>query len=143
MAKVLKITKPDKTIHVVPITNKGFYQSFNRRQKADKKWKVEEIDEKDAKDLPFVDESHVSPMEAVKKLDDANARIAELEALLAEKGADNTGNPAPVVELKAADKIELIKVATTADQVNEILGTDGRATVVAAATKRIAELEAK
>lgn len=89
MAKVLKITKADKTIHVVPITNKSFYQGWNHRQPAAKHVQLEEIDEKDAKDLPFIDETAVTPLEAVqesKKLKDVVAAqdnyIKELEARL-------------------------------------------------------------
>lgn len=43
--------------------------------------------------------------------------------------------------LKADEKIELIQKAETVDQVKEILGDDPRKTVVAAADKKIAELE--
>jgi hypothetical protein len=31
MSKVLKITKPDKTVHTAPLNNKAFYLSYNRR----------------------------------------------------------------------------------------------------------------
>lgn len=89
MAKVLKITKADKTIHVIPITNRSFYQGWNHRQPQSKQVQIEEIDEKDAKDLPFWDETAVTPLEAVqesKKLKDVVAAqdnyIKELEARL-------------------------------------------------------------
>lgn len=144
--KLLKITKSDKTVHVVPIVNKAFYQAYNKRQKPGKKWKIEEINEEDAKNIPFIDESFVTPMEAAQKLEDAtkaisdkDARIAELEALLAQKNGGEEKAP----DLKAAEKVELIKAATSVDQVKEIAGTDTRKSVIDAAAKRIAELEAQ
>jgi hypothetical protein len=51
MSKVLKITKPDKTVHVVPINEQGVLPvSQQPPQPAEKKWKLEEIDEADAKE---------------------------------------------------------------------------------------------
>lgn len=87
MAKVLKITKPDKTIHVVPVTHKAFYQHQNKVILGpSEQWTLEEIDEEAAKDLPLIDESFVTPLEAteqsksLKKRNEAlEQRIKELE----------------------------------------------------------------
>lgn len=87
MAKVLKITKPDKSIHVVPVTHKAFYQHQNKAiLPPDQQWSIEEIDEEAAKDLPLIDESYVSPIEAAaqsktlrKENEALQARIKELE----------------------------------------------------------------
>ncbi len=136
MAKVLKITKPDKTVHVVPVSNLAFYQAYNKRQK--QQWKIEQIDEKDAKDLPFKDETYVTGNEAVAKLSEAQKEIAALKEQLAAK--QTTQAP---VKYSAVDAIALIEVAKTVEQVNAIVGDDERATVKKAAEKKIEELEAE
>ncbi len=81
MAKVLKVTKADKTVHVVPISNKTFYQHMNNRiLSVGQQMKLEEIDEKEAKDLPYFDENYVTGAEAQDKVSELKQRIAELEA---------------------------------------------------------------
>lgn len=149
MAKVLKITKSDKTVHVVPMTNKAFYEAYNRRQKGDKKWKLEEIDEEDAKNLKFIDDTHVTPVEATKKLEEKDAEIAALKAKLAKL----SGNEAPVDNdayvnesapfKKATEVIELIAASTSEEQVNTLISGDTRKTVIDAADKKIAALKAQ
>lgn len=87
-ATVLKITKADKTVHVVPVTHKAFYQHLNNKiLPADQQMLIEEIDEDEAKDLPLVDDSYVIGAEAteqnksLKKQNEALlARIQALEA---------------------------------------------------------------
>lgn len=94
MAKVLKLTKSDGTIHVVPMANKAFYEAYNRRQKADKKWKLEEIDASEATKLPFKDPNHIKPADASKALADKDTEIERLKALLAaaeEKASQQPG----------------------------------------------------
>lgn len=145
MAKVLKITKSDKTVHVVPLTNKAFYEAYNRRQKGDKKWKLEEIDEEDAKNMKFIDETHVTPVEATKKLEEKDAEIAALKAqleALAGAGADTGANGA-APQKKANEVIELIAAATSEEQVNTLIAGDTRKTVIDAADKKIAALKAQ
>jgi hypothetical protein len=154
MAKVLKITKTDKTIHVVPMTNKAFYQAFNNRQPADKRWKLEEIDEKDAKDLPFIDDTHVTPAEAVvknQKLQNENEAMAEriraLEAQIAAnskqapdaKLPNGSGqNPSTTTppQKTALEVIALINAASEVAQVEALIAGDERKTVLDAAEKR-------
>lgn len=97
MANVLKITKADKTVHVVPTANKAFFQSFNNRLPHGAKWKIEEIDEKEAKGLPFIDEDYVTGAEATVKVDELKGQLSEkdqqIEALKAQLEAMQ--NPAP------------------------------------------------
>jgi hypothetical protein len=84
MPTVLKITKPDKTVHTAPLANKAYYQHFNSRLTADKKWKIEEIDESEIPNLPFRDQSYVTGIEAVEKLKEKDSEIEALKAKLAE-----------------------------------------------------------
>jgi hypothetical protein len=155
MAKVLKITKADKTVHVVPMVNKAFYQAYNNRQPVSKKWKVEEIDEEDAKNLPFIDESHTSPLEAVQKvsklqasLADKDAEIEALKAQLASKSgaspdADDSTGTAETPTQTATDKIALINAATTVEQVQALLEGEQRSTVLKAGAKKVSTLTAE
>jgi hypothetical protein len=144
MSKVLKITKPDKTIHVVPTTHKAFYTAQNNRLPADQKWKIEEIDEKDAKDLPFKDENYVTPGEAVGKVKDLQKTVedkdAEIEALKAQLAAAQGGSNQPA--RTAAEVIELINAATSVEQVETLAKGDERVTVKNAADKKIEALKA-
>jgi hypothetical protein len=140
MSKVLKITKTDKTVHVVPTDNLAFYQAYNNRLPQEQRWKLEEIEEKDAKDLPFIDESFVTPLEAQAKvgdlqkdLDAKEKEIEDLKAKLEEKPATQPKFPAEML-------VNLISVATTLEQVEALSKDDKRATVIAAAEKRKAEL---
>lgn len=101
MATVLKITKSDKTVHTVPVTNKAFYLGYNNRLPADQKWKIEEIDEKEAKNLPFVDDRHVTPADAVTKAQELQTVVAdkdaEIERLKAQLAAQAQAPPVPPV----------------------------------------------
>ncbi len=161
---VLKITKPDKTTHVVPVANKAFYLSYNNRLPGDQKWKIEEVDEESVKDLQFIDETHVTPAEAVVKtkelqtqLNAKDAEIEQLKKLLAEKAGSN----APVVnepsappastppaatgtapKPKVEDVIALIQAATSVDQVKALIKDDERVKVNQAAERKIKELSA-
>lgn len=93
MSKVLKITKADGTNHVLPLTsqNKSFWQKWNARNKNEKdKVLIDEITAEEAAKLPFKDPNHVTPSQAVVKMDeyklqlsDKDAEIEALKALLA------------------------------------------------------------
>jgi hypothetical protein len=83
MAKVLKITRADGTNHVLPLTsqNKSFWQKWNSRNKNERdKVTVDEIDEKEAEKLPFKDPNHVTPSQAVVKLDEYKSQLSEKDA---------------------------------------------------------------
>jgi Na+-translocating ferredoxin:NAD+ oxidoreductase RNF subunit RnfB len=143
MSKVLKITKADKTTHIVPVTNKAFYQAQNNRLPADKKMKIEEISEDEARKVPFIDNDHITGSEAVvknlelqKSLEDKDAEIAALKAKLAGVSA-----PTPP-KATATEVIELINAATSVDQVEALVAADDRKTVKDAADKKIAALKA-
>lgn len=144
MAKVLKITKPDKTTHVVPLTNKSFYQAHNNRLPADQKWKLEEIDEEAAGKLSFIDESYVTPVEAVIKVGELEKQMsdkdAEIEAL--KKKLAELLQPTGYVKVTADEVIALINAAATVEQVQALAANDERKTVNDAAAKKIAALKA-
>jgi hypothetical protein len=139
MTKVLKITKPDKTVHTAPLNNKAFYQAFNHRLSADKKWKIEEIDESEANDLPFRDKNFVTGLEALKKVEDQakilvekDDKIAQLESELAAKKAGKL----------PADLLVSLLANASAEQIEVLTKDDERKTVKEAADKRLAELAA-
>jgi peptidoglycan hydrolase CwlO-like protein len=112
MAKVLKVTKSDKTTHIVPLANKPALLKYNSLLPAGQKWKFEEIDEKEAKNVPFIDESFVTAGEAqvkVGELQDAvaarEAKIKELEEKMAEmEAAQKAAAKAEAAEKAAAEK---------------------------------------
>lgn len=132
MSKVLKITKSDKSVHVVPMINKSFYQSYNNRLPVGKKWKIEEIDEKDAQNLPFIDESHVSPLEAQAKVNDMNKQLTEkdqqiaaLKQLLEEKKeAEQQAKANETVVAPEPSKEELTAATKTEEPVAETKNTN-------------------
>lgn len=136
MAKVLVITKSDKTRHVVHLINEATLKAYSNRNKLN--WKFEEMEEAEATKLPYIDETYVSAAEAQTKvvslesaLSEKDAKIAELEKLLAEK----TKVPA-----KAEEVIAKINEATTAAQVDELIAGESRKTVLDAAEKKKASL---
>lgn len=136
--KVLKITKPDKTVHVVPKDNLAFYQGYNNRQPEGSKWKIDEIEEEEAKNLPFIDPNHLTGAEAQSKVADltkvAEEKDAEIEALKAELAAKKSG------KLPADVAISLIATATE-EQIAVLIKDEERKTVKDAAEKRLAELK--
>ncbi len=138
MSKVIVVRKTDKTIHKAPLANKAALQAYNNRLPAEQKWIIEEMDEKEADKLPFIDSAYVTASEAVTKVKDLettvsakDARIAELEALLAGKKEENKPDTAEEVIAK-------INGAANEAEVTALLGTDDRKTVKAAAEKKIA-----
>lgn len=89
MAKILVIRKQDKTIHKAKLSQKAFLQSYNNRLPQAQKFAIEEMEEDEAKELPFIDSSYVTAGEATKKLATVNKQlaakddeIAQLKALL-------------------------------------------------------------
>jgi hypothetical protein len=165
--KVLVITKPDKTNHILPLKNKAFWEAHNKRQPANLKVRIREMEVEEAEKLPFRDENYITPAEALTKANDlskdndaltkANAekdqRIAELMAELEGKKAggkkdsnadDDDNNEDKGDHLKKADEvIKLIKAATDAKDIDELIKGDTRKSVTDAAKKRIAELKKK
>jgi len=146
MANILKVTKPDKTVHAIPLANKAHLLSFNNRQPADQKWKIEEITEAEAKHLPFIDEDYVTGAEAVKKntelLEKVQSQediITELRNQLAKKG--NSGTVTPDEQKSATEVIDLIDAAKTIAEVDSLVTGDQRKTVIAAADKKRASLK--
>ncbi|MEX6689221.1 hypothetical protein QTN47_17055 [Danxiaibacter flavus] len=142
MADVLKITKQDKTVHVLPVSNKAFWLGYNKRMPTDRKVKIEVIDEEEAKGLPFYDKSHVSASDALAKLDilekEGKQKDELIEKLQAQLAASNKTAPTA----SATDMIEKIKAATNADEIRLLMEGEERKTVTDAANKRIAELTA-
>jgi hypothetical protein len=147
MAKVLKITRQDKTIHIAPLSNKAFLTSFNNRQPAEKRMKIEEVDEEDAKNLPYIDEAYVSAADAQKKVSDLtkevsdkDAEIAKLKEMLANsnagEGEGGTGKKT------AVEVIALINAVTKPEDIIALIEGDTRATVNKAAEEKIAKLKA-
>lgn len=155
MAKVLKVTKEDGTIHIVPISNKTSLTHQNNLRPANRKWTLEEIDEKDAQNLPWKDKEFV-PASAKAVVDAKNAEIAELQKKLAEAEAkakanggsegtegNGSGDENLSTSVNATEAIAVIGTLATVEEVNAYINGDSRATVVKAANAKIAELETK
>lgn len=131
MAKVLVIRKPDRTIHRVPLANKPRIMSANNKLKQADKWTLEEMDEKEAEKLPYIDNDFVPAAEAQGVIKEKDERIKELEEKLALLNANQPTETAP-------EKIARINAAETPEAVNIITGDDDRKTVKDAAEKKIA-----
>jgi uncharacterized small protein (DUF1192 family) len=147
MSKVLKITKPDKTIHVSPIGNKARLHALNRILPADQKWKFEEITEDEAKKLPWRDENYVTGAEAQLKVSEMEKTMAdkdaEIEALKAQLAAKAGGNEGQITPPKATaeEVIALVNAATSIEQVESLVKDDTRVTVMKAGEKKIAAIK--
>jgi Na+-translocating ferredoxin:NAD+ oxidoreductase RNF subunit RnfB len=141
MAKtLLKITKPDKTTHIVPAQNKAYYQKRNRLAKKDDQWKIESISEEEAKNVAFIDENYVTGAEAVAKAEKLEGVVSQKDdeiAQLKKQLAELSGGP----KYSAAQAIALISVAKTAEEVDDVAKGDDRTTVKDAAKERKAELK--
>lgn len=156
---VLVIRKPDRTIHKVPIENKGVLMSMMMHMDPEKKWGIEEMAYDKAMKLPFIDENYVTAGEATELLNEKDQQIAELMAQLEAKNGN--GHIAIPVEderdkkirelmeelekknqpIETAEaKIKRIAAAANSLTVLEILGDDTRVTVKTAADKKIAAL---
>jgi adenylosuccinate synthase len=147
--KVLIVTDYTGNLHITPVGNKGFYQSRNRLVKG-KQFKFREgMTEAEAEE--FVkknkgkDPDHINLSGAEKIIKDKDAEIEELKKQLAEKqkgGSSDAGTSdagtgeAPKT---AKELIDLIKAATTADEVNALVSqTEERKSVLEAAQKQLA-----
>jgi hypothetical protein len=139
MSKVLKITKPDKTVHTAPLANKAYYQHFNSRLTADKKWKIDEIDESEVAELPFRDNDYVTGLEAMKKVEDQAKTLVEKEDKIAHLEQELAAKKAG--KLPADLLISLLATASK-EQIEVLTKDDDRKTVKEAAEKRLAELAA-
>lgn len=138
MGKILVVRRPDKTIHQVAITNKAYLMAHSNRLPAAQQFTFEEMDEDEAKDLPTIDINYVTQENAKNKLEELDivssekdAKIAELEKMIAELNAGKN------LTENAVDVIARINAATSAKEVKEIAGADGRKTVIDAAMKMI------
>lgn len=140
MAKVLKITKQDKTTHIAPVENLAFLTAYNKRQPAEKKWKIEEVDEADVKDIKFIDESYVTAGEAQVAAGKLKGENEELRAKLAELQKQLEGGSGEKLK-PATEVIGLIKAAATADEANAAGAGDIRISVVNALAAKLAELQ--
>lgn len=84
MATVLKITKPDRSIHIVPLANKAATLRYNNRLPAELKWKIEEIDQEEADKLPGFDKDYIPMREAQSKLPQLEKLVSEKDRKIAE-----------------------------------------------------------
>lgn len=99
MANVLKIIKPDGTVHTTPTRNQSFYESYNRRLKPAKRWKMSIITEEEAKNLSFKDPNYVKPGDQAKVIDQKDREIERLQSMLAKL------QKAGVIDASEADEI--------------------------------------
>ncbi len=84
MANVLVVRKKDRTIHVVPMANRANLMAYNNRQPVADRYKLEVMDEEEAKKLPFIDRDYVSASDAQVLLKDAKSELSEKDAQIAE-----------------------------------------------------------
>lgn len=85
----------------------------------------------------------LAELEATKENKELKARIAELEGKLNGGAEDASKVESDSTKLTVIELVAKIKEATTVDEVNAVAAGDTRKGVTDAATKRIAELEAK
>jgi hypothetical protein len=110
----LKVTKSDKTVHVVPMNNRTFYEMYNNKVLPEgKKMKLETVwlTDKEYFEHAAVDEKHLTGAEAQKIVKDQTSRIEELEAELAKyraqeptEGPNLTAEPVDGVKKKKRKK---------------------------------------
>lgn len=120
MAKILVIRKTDKTIHRAPLTAKVNLQALNNRLPANKKWKIEEMEESEAMKLPYIDDTYITAGEAqvkATKLQSENETLQQQNAdLLARLEAlEKAGNVGKVKEPTNAATKEQLKAKSGAD----------------------------
>jgi len=109
MPKMLKVTKPDKTVHVVDLGNKKFYQTMNNMINGPgEQWKLEEIEitEKELAEgkIPFIDETFVTAKEAQGKVASMEAEIDHLRRQLALKSEGGIGNNGALMDPASASR---------------------------------------
>jgi hypothetical protein len=150
MSKVLVIRKTDKTIHQVPLANKATLMAYNNRLPDAEKWGIEEMEEEEAKKLPFIDEAYVTAAEAQDKakelaatVEQKDAKILELEAKLAALNAGSNSTDLVLTKsMNVEPAVEKINAATTAEEVNAMVAGDTRATIVKAVEAKLTALNA-
>lgn len=92
MGKVLRITKPDRTRHYVPVSSKAFQEQHNSLQHQGKKSLIEEVEESEI-DLEADKKFKAEGVTATVVVDTAkDEKIAELEAKL--KALEDAKEPA-------------------------------------------------
>jgi len=119
MATVLKITKPDRSIHIVPLANKAATLRYNNRLPAELKWKIEEIDEKEADKLPGFDKDYIPMSEAQSKLPQLEKLVSEKDRKIAELLAKLEEH-----EAKAGSSDEDSDDDEQEDEDNDIIGSE-------------------
>ncbi len=142
MAQVLKVTKADKTVHVVPIANKNFYLHMNNKiLSKSQQMKLEEITEKEAENLPYFDESYITADEAQGKVSSMQQEIDRLQKLLALKSNATPGlgtDPASASTPYAAEAPATSNMSAE-EFTNKVKADAGVATGTAAANTAKAE----
>jgi len=118
MAKVLIVRKPDRTIHQMPLANKAVIMGYSNRLPAAQQYKFEEMDEKEAAKLPYIDTNFVTAADASdkikakdKELAQKDAKLKELEEKLAAMSSGTTG-----AKTLATDTDEDVKVKMKAQK---------------------------
>jgi hypothetical protein len=159
MAKILKVTKDDQTVHFVDLSNKKALQHQSNLRGKGREWKFEEVDESEAaKFKGYKDNNHVPGNHNAVSADvvaEKDAEIARLKKLLEatqskpantalNENANTTASgtaQSGSLSVNATDAIVHIAALQTVDEVNAYLtAEDNRKTVKDAAEKRIAEL---
>lgn len=146
MGKVLVVRKADKTVHRVPLANKPALMAMNNTAPAGQKWSFEEMDEEEAKKLPFIDENYVTGAEAVKKLEEVSKESDAKDEIIRQLKEELAGKSGTIsVPKQGQDDLETviskINAAKSEDEVKTILGTDDRKEVKDAAKKKIASFK--
>lgn len=115
--KQIKITKKDKTSHIVPASQRATYEAFNAKSKKLRR-------EKDVVEI----EDYEEPKEEAA----------------ADTGSANIGTGSSTVDAggkkTAVEVIALINAATTEEEVNKAAEGDTRVSVLKAAELKVAEL---
>ena len=111
--KQIKITKTDRSTHIVPASQRKTYESFNEKNKKLKK---------------------TADLVTITDYEPGSEEVSQPAAAKTE--GTGTGD----TKKTANEVIALIKAATTADEVNALADGDTRATVVKAAEVKLQEL---
>lgn len=146
--KYLKITRPDKTVHFGEPSTHSKLTFQNTLKKPEEKLKLEivEMTEKEVATHPGFDDTYTP---VAKGSGDA-AELAKLKKDLESQNGTNEELKKQIAELEAKAKtpptvnaqqaIAMINEATTAEEVDEIVGEDTRVAVTKAAIKKKEEL---
>lgn len=146
---VLVVTDYVGNLHITPASNKGYYQSKNVVVK-DKQFKFKEgLTEDEANDFVLknngIDPDFLTPSKATAVIANKDAENEELKkklsALQQEIDEVNKKTATQVGPSKAEDVIAKIGIATTEEEVNNLIAGETRKTVVDAGTKRLEDLK--